>query len=96
PAWFSWVGTALALEVLEGFDIAEIAAHNISLANRFLDGAGLEPGNSAIASVNVADGNERLQAAGILGAVRAGNVRLAFHLYNTEADADAALNALYG
>ena len=96
PAWFSWVGTALALGVLEGFNIAEIATHNIALANRFLEGAGLEPGVSAIVSVDVAGGEERLQAAGILGAVRAGNVRLAFHLYNTEADVDAALDALYG
>jgi selenocysteine lyase/cysteine desulfurase len=26
---------------------------------------------------------------------RAGNVRLSFHLYNTEEDVDAALDALY-
>lgn len=96
PAWFSWVGTALALEVLEGFDIADIARHNIALANRFLEGAGLEKSDSAIVSIDVADGEERLQKAGILGAVRAGNVRLSFHLYNTEADVDAALDALYG
>ena len=96
PAWFSWVGTALALDVLEGIDVQEINAHNIALANRFLEGAGAEPGNSAIVSVDVADGDARLNAAGILGAVRAGNVRLSFHLYNTAADVDAALDALYG
>lgn len=96
PAWFSWVGTALALDVLEGLDVQEINAHNIALANRFLEGAGAEPGNSAIVSVDVADGDARLSAAGILGAVRAGNVRLSFHLYNTAADVDAALDALYG
>jgi len=96
PAWFSWVGTALALDVLEGLDLSEIATHNIALANRFLEGAGLKAGNSAIVSVDVPDGDARLESAGILGAVRAGNVRLSFHLYNTEADVDAALNALYG
>ena len=96
PAWFSWVGTALALEVLGKLDLREIHAHDVGLANRFLEGSGAEPGNSAIVSVDVADGDARLRAAGILGAVRAGKVRLSFHLYNTEADVDAALNALYG
>ena len=56
---------------------------------------GLEPSDSAIVSVDV-DGAERrkLERAGIRAAVRAGGLRVSFHLYNTPSDVDAALDAL--
>jgi len=44
----------------------------------------------------VAGAEQRLAAAGIRAAVRAGRVRASFHLYSTEADVDAALEALAG
>jgi len=37
---------------------------------------------------------ERLAAAGVRAAVRAGRARLSFHLYTTEGDVDRALEAL--
>jgi len=37
---------------------------------------------------------ERLAAAGVRAAVRAGRARVSFHLYNTQADVDRALEAL--
>ena len=36
----------------------------------------------------------RLADAGIAAAVRAGRLRLSFHLYNSEADVEAALRTL--
>ena len=39
---------------------------------------------------------ERLAAAGVRAAVRAGRVRLAFHLYSDERDVDLAVSALTG
>ena len=93
PAWFSWVGTAPAVEAVERIGVERIHEHNVELANRFRAGVGLEPGNSAIVSVDV-DGAERLEEAGIRAAVRAGGLRVSFHLYNTEEHVDAALDAL--
>jgi selenocysteine lyase/cysteine desulfurase len=37
---------------------------------------------------------ERLAAAGVRAAVRAGRLRLSFHLYNSDADVEAVLRAL--
>jgi selenocysteine lyase/cysteine desulfurase len=94
PAWFSWAGLAPALELLETIGIERIHEHNVALANRFRAGLGLEPSNSAIVSTNVPGADERLERAGIMAAVRAGSLRASFHVYNTEADVDAALEAL--
>jgi selenocysteine lyase/cysteine desulfurase len=93
PAWFSWVGTAPALEIVERIGVDRIGEHNVELANRFRAGLGLEPRASAIVSVDV-EGAERLEAAGIRAAVRAGGLRVSFHLYNTPEHVDAALAAL--
>jgi selenocysteine lyase/cysteine desulfurase len=93
PAWFSWVGTAPALELLEQIGVERIHEHDVELANRFRAGLGLEPGDSAIVSVDV-HGADRLEQAGIRAAVRAGGLRLSFHLYNTPEHVDAALEAL--
>src|SRR5205807_5808636 len=43
PAWFSWVGTHPALELIEQVGVAPINAHNVALANRFRAGADLPP-----------------------------------------------------
>jgi selenocysteine lyase/cysteine desulfurase len=93
PAWFSWVGTAPALEIVERIGVDRIGEHNVELANRFRAGLGLEPRGSAIVSVDV-EGAERLEAAGIRAAVRDGGLRVSFHLYNTPEHVDAALAAL--
>src|SRR6202012_1315456 len=55
PAWFSWVGTAPALELIEEIGVAAIHDHGVALANRFRAGLGLEAGNSAIVSAEVDD-----------------------------------------
>ena len=94
PAWFSWVGTAPALEVLLEIGIDRIHEHDLVLANRFRAGLGLEPSNSAIVTAEVAGAEGKLRGAGIRAATRAGSLRASFHVYNTEADVDAALAAL--
>jgi selenocysteine lyase/cysteine desulfurase len=92
PAWFSWVGTEAALQTLLDIGIDAIHEHDVGLANRFRAGRGLEPSDTAIVSTS-ADAS-RLEEAGIRAAVRAGGLRASFHVYNTEADVDAALDAL--
>jgi selenocysteine lyase/cysteine desulfurase len=96
PAWFSWVGAAPALAVVEQIGVAAIRRHNVALANRFRTGLGRPPGDSAIATVDAPDAEAKLASAGIRAAVRAGRMRASFHIYNTEADVDLALNALTG
>ncbi|MEU5912067.1 aminotransferase class V-fold PLP-dependent enzyme [Micromonospora sp. NPDC047527] len=96
PAWFSWIGAAPALELIAEIGVPVIQAHDVALANRFLTGLGRPPGDSAIVTVDVPGAEERLAAAGIRAAVRAGRVRASFHVYSTEADVDEALTALTG
>lgn len=94
PAWFSWVGCAAAVEVLAAVGIAAIHEHDVALANRFRAGLGLAPSDSAIVSVEVPDAQEKLERAGIRASTRAGALRASFHLYTTDADVDAAVDAL--
>ncbi|HEY7261822.1 MAG TPA: aminotransferase class V-fold PLP-dependent enzyme [Trebonia sp.] len=96
PAWFSFVGAAPAIELLNEIGIDAVRAHNVRLAGRFMAGLGLPPPDSAIVSVAHPGAAQRLDAAGIRAAVRAGRARLSFHLYTTEADVDRALEALSG
>jgi selenocysteine lyase/cysteine desulfurase len=96
PAWFSWVGAQPSLELLNRIGIAAVYEHDVALANRFRAGLGMEPSNSAIVSVAREDGAQRLERAGIVAALRGGRLRASWHLYNTEADVDAALDALSG
>ena len=65
------------------------------MANRLRTGLGLEPGDSAIVSLDAADETtERLAGAGVKAAVRANRVRLSCHLYNDEEDVDRTLEIL--
>jgi selenocysteine lyase/cysteine desulfurase len=94
PAWFSWVGTAPALALIEEIGVDAIHAHDVALANRLRAGLGLEPSDSAIASVDVPDAGERLARAGIVAAMRGGRLRTSWHVYNTEDDVDRVLDVL--
>jgi selenocysteine lyase/cysteine desulfurase len=96
PAWFSWVGTQPALELVAAIGVEAIHEHDVGLANRFRAGLGLEPSNSAIVSADVPGARAKLEAAGIVAAERGGRLRASWHVYNTEADVDATLDALVG
>jgi selenocysteine lyase/cysteine desulfurase len=96
PAWFSWVGTQPALELIERIGIAAIHAHNLALANRFRAGLGLEPSDSAIVCADLPGAAERLRRAGIVAAVRGGLLRTSWHVYNDERDVDRVLDVVAG
>jgi selenocysteine lyase/cysteine desulfurase len=96
PAWFSWVGCAPALELLERIGIDAVHAHDVGLADRLREALGLAPTGSAI--VCLAGVPERaaarLRDAGVQFASRAGGLRLAWHLYSSEEDLEVVLGAL--
>ncbi|HUG64774.1 MAG TPA: aminotransferase class V-fold PLP-dependent enzyme [Gaiellaceae bacterium] len=96
PAWFMWVATAPALDAIERIGVDAINAHDVGLANRFRAGLGFEPSDSAIVFCDVDDAAEKLEHAGIRAAVRGGRLRTSWHVYNTAADVDRALDVLTG
>ncbi|WP_079132517.1 aminotransferase class V-fold PLP-dependent enzyme [Streptomyces nanshensis] len=97
PVWPAWVGQAPALELLGGIGPSVLHDHALGLANRFRAAVGLPHGDSAIVSAAVDAGTPaELKRAGIASSTRAGRMRLAFHLYNTEADADRTAEVVAG
>lgn len=95
PAWFSWVGQLPALELLAAVGLEAIHAHGVALTNQFRAGVGLAASDSAIVSVPVGPGAaQALAEHGIAAAMRAGRLRLSFHLYNDRSDVGAVLDAL--
>jgi selenocysteine lyase/cysteine desulfurase len=97
PAWLCWLAQAPALELLGGVGREALHAHALGLANRFRAALDLPPGDSAIVSLATDPrADERLRSAGVVGSVRAGRLRLAFHVNNDATDADRAAEALSG
>jgi len=94
PAWLCHIGAAAVLPWLAGLDLVAVRAHCVALADRLLVELGGEPGGSAIAVVDRPGAADRLRDAGLVVSTRQGRARLAFHLYNTEADVRRALDAL--
>ncbi|NKQ57254.1 aminotransferase class V-fold PLP-dependent enzyme [Amycolatopsis sp. K13G38] len=92
PVWLAQVGAAAALSYLGELDLEAVHAHCVGLANSLRRGLGLPEANSAIVSFD-AD-VERLAAAGIRAAARAGKARTGFFVYNTASDVERILHAL--
>ncbi|MGW0789165.1 aminotransferase class V-fold PLP-dependent enzyme [Streptomyces sp. NPDC002911] len=99
-AFLAYHGAEQSLDLLAEVGVDAVYAHATGLAARFREGLasiGHEavPGTSAIVAVPGLGGREPdLAAAGVIVSARAGNLRAAFHLYNTEADVDRALDAV--
>ncbi len=96
PAWLCWAGAAPSIELVASFDPEAVRAHDVGLADAFLDRLGLPPQGSAIVTVDAPGAAEALAAAGVRAAVRAGKVRLSFHVYNDESDIDLTVGAIRG
>ncbi|WP_225878288.1 aminotransferase class V-fold PLP-dependent enzyme [Spongiactinospora rosea] len=97
PAWFSQVGAAVTLQLLGRIGVAAVHEHDTALSARFHAGLGLAPTGGAIATATAGPAAlRRLAEAGVRAAVRAGRIRVSFHLYTTEDDVDRAVAALTG
>ncbi len=94
PAWWNWVGTAVAVELLADLGPDAIGAHNRGLAARAAGALGEPDPGSAILSLDRAVDPDRLAGHRVKASVRAGSLRLSFHLYNDEGDVDAVVAAL--
>jgi len=87
PVWFSWVGLAPALELIEEVGAETIREHDAGLGDRLLTALDLPSAGSAIVSLAVSeDLSRRVREAGIAASTRNGRLRVSFHLYNTEED----------
>ncbi|MFK0155744.1 aminotransferase class V-fold PLP-dependent enzyme [Streptomyces sp. NPDC090499] len=102
-ALFTFAGLRRSLDLIEELGLPAVHAHDVGLADRFRAGLaalGHEPvpaPGSAIVSVPGLGGRQpELSRAGIEVSDRAGNLRAAFHLFNTPADVDRLLDALAG
>ncbi|MFC5800646.1 aminotransferase class V-fold PLP-dependent enzyme [Streptomyces formicae] len=102
PSYLSYHTAAQSLPLLEEIGIEAIHAHNTALAARFR--AGLTelghapvPGDSGVVAVPGLGGRQpELARAGVVVTARAGILRASFHLYNSDADVDRALDVLSG
>jgi selenocysteine lyase/cysteine desulfurase len=95
PVWTSWPGTAAALRVLCDVGVEAIGARVVTLANRLRAGLALPAADTATVIVDSAR-SARLDAAGVVASVTPAGTRLSIHIYNDEADIDAALEAVHG
>lgn len=93
PTWFSALGSGLTLPWLASMDRAAVEAHALGLASRARMELQLPQEPSAIVSIPTAAA-EKLRDAGIRASIRAGAVRVGFHLYNTDDDLDRLLDVL--
>ena len=95
PAWLSWVGAAQALEHFETIDTTAAWRRASGMADQLLEQLGLPERGQAIVALDDQDGVRAaaLAAAGVQFACRAGRVRLAFHIWNTQRDVDLVSEA---
>ena len=96
PAWQAWVGAEHPIAMFADLDIAEVWEHCTGLAHLLCDELGIERQNQAIVTWPDESGADlaKLAAAGITASGRAGRLRAAFHLWNTEEDVAAVIAAL--
>jgi selenocysteine lyase/cysteine desulfurase len=103
PSLFSYAGARHSLELVEELGVANVRAHDLALADRFR--AGLQrlghapvpaPASPIVSVPGLGRRQPELSEAGVEVSDRAGNLRAAFHLYNTPADVDRLLDVLSG
>jgi selenocysteine lyase/cysteine desulfurase len=101
PAWLSWVGAVPALQVMGMVPTSLIRDHNVALADELRARIGVPAASrpslaSPVVSVEDITGvlAGRLAQRGAVVSLRAGRVRIAFHIWNTRQDVDLVAEAL--
>jgi len=97
-AWHAWVGAVESLRFLNAIPAEERRRWTVTLASDLAARLGLEATGSSFLSVPVRvpldELTRRLAEADVAAAIRAGEVRVAFHVYNTPADVDYVADVL--
>ncbi|GGX79099.1 hypothetical protein GCM10010358_36720 [Streptomyces minutiscleroticus] len=103
PSLLAYAGARHSLELVERIGVETVHAHDLALAERFRAGLaslGAEPvpapGSPIVSVPGLGRRQPELSRAGVEVSDRAGNLRAAFHLYNTDADVDRLLDVLSG
>jgi selenocysteine lyase/cysteine desulfurase len=96
PAWQAWVGAEPSIALFAGLDVAAIWEHAAGLGDQLSAALRIPEFHQAIVTWGDPDGRAlaQLKAAGIRASGRAGRLRVAFHLWNTEEDVSAVVSAL--
>lgn len=101
PSLLAYAGARHSLAVIEELGVTAIRAHDLALADRFRAGLAAlghepvaAPGSPIVSVPGLGARRAELSEAGIEVSDRAGQLRAAFHMYNTEADVDGLLGAL--
>jgi selenocysteine lyase/cysteine desulfurase len=97
-AWHAWVGALESLRFLNAIPAEERRSWTVSLASDLAGRLGVEPTGSSFLGVPVRvsldELTKHLAEADVAAAVRAGEVRISFHVYNTQADVDYVADVL--
>lgn len=96
PVWPAVQGTEAALDLFAELDAEEVRAHDLRLADAARSVLGLPPADSAIVTWADPEGADlaAMREVGIVASGRAGNARVAFHLWNDDADVELLGRAL--
>lgn len=97
-AWHAWVGALESLRFLNAIPADERCSWCVGLASELAARVGVEPTGSSFLSVPVGvpleELTRKLADADVAAAIRAGEVRVSFHVYNTPADVDYVAGVL--
>jgi len=96
PAWQSFVGARESLRLFAGADLDAVWAHAADLGDQLSTALGKPALHRAIVSWPDPEHAQlaRLTAAGVRASGPLGRLRIAFHVWNTEADVAAVLDVL--
>ncbi|PKQ31679.1 MAG: aminotransferase [Actinobacteria bacterium HGW-Actinobacteria-2] len=96
PAWQAFVGARESLRLFAATDISAVWAHAVALADQLSAALDLPAQHRAVLSWPDPEHRQlaRLTAAGVRASGPLGRLRVAFHVWNTEADVAAVLDAL--
>lgn len=94
PNLMSMLAARRSIDAIIQIGIETVREHDVALANRFRNGLQMDSSSSAIVTLPWAGGAARLGRAGIRATEWRGILRLSFHLHNSEADVDHALQVL--
>lgn len=101
PAALSYLAAPHSLALIEELGVETIAAHDAALADRFRAGVAAlgrdplsAPGSAIVSVPGLGGAAARLAKGRVYVSDRAGNLRAAFHLYNSADDVDRLLKAL--